>query len=132
MLGEQLGVQMHWCTAPAFARLQLRHTACIACSSHLQGGNTYGQIGDGTTSNRLSPTLVYFDGWWSTLATGDLHTCGIRTDGALWCWVRTCLCVPAASKARFPELPLCHVCRASMVLARWAMAPLPRRCCRCQ
>ena len=53
-----------------------------------QGLNADGQLGDGTTTKRLTPTLVHFDGWWKAAAAGDYHSCGIRTDGSLWCWVR--------------------------------------------
>jgi hypothetical protein len=52
-----------------------------------QGYNVDGQVGDGTKSNRLTPTQVHFDGWWEAVSTGDHHTCGIRTGGQLWCWV---------------------------------------------
>ena len=52
-----------------------------------QGYNAYGQVGDGTTTDRLAPTLLHFDGWWSAASTGDHHSCGIRSDGSLWCWV---------------------------------------------
>ena len=51
------------------------------------GGNTSGQLGDGTTINRsFSPTQVPGSSW-SSVATGDRsHTCAIRSDGSLWCW----------------------------------------------
>ena len=58
-----------------------------------QGYNVDGQVGDGTKSNRLTPTQVHFDGWWEAVSTGDRHTCGIRTGGQLWCWVSARGCV---------------------------------------
>lgn len=48
------------------------------------GQNSYGQIGDGTTSPRNIPTLVganYVD-----VFTGSNHACGIKNDNSLWCW----------------------------------------------
>ena len=56
-----------------------------------QGSNTYGQVGDGTTSMRTTPSLVSYEGWWLQAATGDYHTCGIRSDFSAWCWVRPCM-----------------------------------------
>ena len=62
-----------------------------------QGSNTYGQVGDGTTSVRTTPSLVSYEGWWLQAATGDYHTCGVRSDFSAWCWVRPRL--PLASAA---------------------------------
>ena len=59
----------------------------IAAHSAVQGFNAFGQVGDGTTTDRLTPALPHFDGWWRAAATGDHHSCGIRGDGSLWCWV---------------------------------------------
>jgi hypothetical protein len=56
-----------------------------------QGSNTYGQVGDGTTATRASPSLVSYEGWWLQVATGDYHACGIRSDFSAWCWVRMLL-----------------------------------------
>ena len=67
----------------------LNEVECVlALLGPLQGLNAVGQLGDGSTSNRLLPTVVHFDGWWSAAAAGDYHSCGIRADGSLWCWVR--------------------------------------------
>ncbi len=51
------------------------------------GENTNGRLGDGTTTNRGSPTQIsgsYTD--WQTLAVGGSHSCGIRNAGTLYCW----------------------------------------------
>lgn len=50
-----------------------------------QGRNDYGQLGDGTTILRISPTQVLGTGW-SRIATGGSFTCGVKLDGTLWCW----------------------------------------------
>ena len=50
-----------------------------------QGRNDYGQLGDGTTTLRISPAQVVGTGW-SRIATGGSFTCGVKLDGTLWCW----------------------------------------------
>ena len=63
----------------------LKHT----CTPYtLQGLNNYGMIGDGSTANGLIPVPVSYEYVWLTLATGASHTCAIRSDFSLWCWVR--------------------------------------------
>jgi alpha-tubulin suppressor-like RCC1 family protein len=49
------------------------------------GWNYYGQIGDGTEENKISPVKIMESGVVS-VALGDKHTCAIKTDGSLWCW----------------------------------------------
>lgn len=61
----------------------------------MQGRNSYGQLGDGTVTQRTTPNPVPYEGWWLALATGDQHACAIRSDLSLWCWVRpACLELP--------------------------------------
>lgn len=50
-----------------------------------QGRNDFGQLGDGTTTLRISPAQVVGTGW-SRIATGGSFTCGVKLDGTLWCW----------------------------------------------
>ena len=49
------------------------------------GYNMHGQLGDGTTINKHTPTRIGTDTWTSVFA-GSAHTVGIRTDGSLWAW----------------------------------------------
>lgn len=52
------------------------------------GYNNNGQLGDGTTSDRKTPTPVQSLGAVSKLSAGDRHTCAIDTSGQAWCWGR--------------------------------------------
>jgi alpha-tubulin suppressor-like RCC1 family protein len=61
------------------------HTCTRSSHVHCWGGNGSGQLGDGTTTNRLTPSLV---GVRPTvqITAGAHHTC-VRTDvGGLKCW----------------------------------------------
>ena len=50
------------------------------------GNNSGGQLGDGTTVSKSSPTQVGTATNWSTISAGDSHTVAIKTDGTLWAW----------------------------------------------
>jgi alpha-tubulin suppressor-like RCC1 family protein len=51
------------------------------------GFNGYGQLGDGTTTHRTTPTLIGGGDWVGVSTAGD-HTVAVRTDGTLWAWGR--------------------------------------------
>jgi alpha-tubulin suppressor-like RCC1 family protein len=51
------------------------------------GNNSSGQLGDGTTTQRLTPVDVSgLTGGVSAISAGRLHTCARTTGGALKCW----------------------------------------------
>lgn len=52
-----------------------------------QGNNINGQLGVMSQGPRKIPTEVYASGWWYQVSLGWTHTCGVRTDYGLWCWV---------------------------------------------
>ena len=53
------------------------------------GLNGDGQLGDGTTSDRLAPaTVVGFAGGVYTAAGGESHTCRLTSAGGVECWGR--------------------------------------------
>ena len=67
------------------------HTCAILNDNSLScwGGNAAGQLGDGTTSNRNSPTPVIGLSPNRTVievAAGYHHTCAILDDGSVRCW----------------------------------------------
>ena len=66
------------------------HTCMIRQNGTLWcwGWNGLGQLGDGTTTNRSTPTQVGGDSDWATITAGSSHSCGIKTNGTAWCWTQ--------------------------------------------
>lgn len=62
------------------------HTALITEDGTLWawGNNDYGQIGDGTTEDRLSPVKIMDNV--ASVSAGYFSTMAITTDGTLWAW----------------------------------------------
>ena len=55
----------------------------------LWGWNSYGQLGDNTTSNKSSPVQTIAAGTnWKLVSCGQDQTAAIKTDGTLWLWGR--------------------------------------------
>jgi alpha-tubulin suppressor-like RCC1 family protein len=50
------------------------------------GSNAFGELGDGTTIPRSSPTLTAFGASWLSLAAGVQNVVAIRNDGYLYAW----------------------------------------------
>lgn len=50
------------------------------------GTNAEGQLGDGTTTDALTPVQVGVDQHWVLVSTGTVHTCALKADGTVWCW----------------------------------------------
>jgi alpha-tubulin suppressor-like RCC1 family protein len=51
------------------------------------GYNVFGQLGDGTTTDRASPVQVTALGTSVVqVAAGSSHTCALEADGSVWCW----------------------------------------------
>lgn len=68
------------------------HTCGLTAAGQVYcwGNNTYGQLGDGTTSNRTTPTLVTGTGTGSLIfayvKAAEMTTCGLTTTGVGYCW----------------------------------------------
>ena len=66
-----------------------RHTCAETSTGGLKcwGRNDFGQVGDGTETDRITPVDVQGYGTGTAeVATGRWHTCGLTTAGAVRCW----------------------------------------------
>lgn len=53
------------------------------------GRNTFGQLGNNTTTGRSSPIQTISSGTnWKQAAAGAYHSAAVKTDGSLWLWGR--------------------------------------------
>lgn len=50
------------------------------------GSNAYGQLGDGTTTQRNQPVQIGTDTNWAKISAGLHYSLGVKTDGTLWIW----------------------------------------------
>jgi len=65
------------------------HGTCAIANTdraYCWGYNGYGEMGDGTTSQRNSPVAVIGGKRWLKVLTGDLMSCGLDTSRRVWCW----------------------------------------------
>lgn len=63
--------------------------ACILTPegrAHCTGSNFYGQLGDGTTADRVAPVEVATALTFVSLDVGGFTTCGISRSGMAYCW----------------------------------------------
>jgi alpha-tubulin suppressor-like RCC1 family protein len=64
------------------------HTCALTGTgdAYCWGENERGQVGDGTTVDRLAPTAVFGRLIFTSIDAGFRHTCGRDNTGALYCW----------------------------------------------
>src|SRR5882672_3685739 len=58
----------------------------VAGAAYCWGTNFSGELGDGTTTTRLSPVLVSGGVSFVAVSSGASHTCGLTAAGAASCW----------------------------------------------
>ncbi|MEK7286081.1 MAG: OmpA family protein [Nitrospirota bacterium] len=79
-----------WMSPSALISAGGEHT-CAVTEAGVQcwGGNRFGQLGDGTTTNRLMPVSVLgLANDMVAVAAGYSHTCALTTSGGVKCWGR--------------------------------------------
>ena len=65
------------------------HTVALKSDGTLWawGWNTNGQLGDGTKSEKTTPTQESTGATnWSAIASGGYHTVALKSDGTVWAW----------------------------------------------
>ena len=50
------------------------------------GRNAFGEVGDGTTTDRASPVPVVGGHRFEAISTGSYHTCALTSEGTAYCW----------------------------------------------
>jgi alpha-tubulin suppressor-like RCC1 family protein len=64
------------------------HTLALRANGRIQawGSNLYGQLGDGTKTERTTPTYINADTDWVAVACGANHSVALKANGTLWAW----------------------------------------------
>ncbi|WP_049818895.1 RCC1 domain-containing protein [Geotalea uraniireducens] len=64
------------------------HTVVIQKDGSLWtwGANWNGELGDGTTEDKLSPVHIGMGTDWADAVVGEEHTVALKKDGGLWAW----------------------------------------------
>jgi alpha-tubulin suppressor-like RCC1 family protein len=67
----------------------ISHTCALTSAGGVRcwGSNVYGELGDGTTTERHTPTADVLSDV-QAVAAGAYHTCALTRAGALHCWGR--------------------------------------------
>lgn len=82
----QIGTDTDWASVDAGAS----HSLGIKKNGTLWGwgSNSYGQLGDGSTTAKIAPLQIGTGTNWKSISSGNEHSLGIKKDGSLWAWGR--------------------------------------------
>ena len=80
----QVGTDTTW----EAASVAYGHTISLKSSGTLWawGWNASGQLGDGTTTDKLSPIQIGTDTNWMLISTKNVHNLALKINGTLWSW----------------------------------------------
>ncbi len=80
----QIGTDNNW----KRIALGTYHTLAIKTDGTLWawGFNARGELGDGTTTDRLSPVQIGTDTDWTSISAGEFFSLAIKENGTLWAW----------------------------------------------
>ncbi|MCE2892870.1 MAG: T9SS type A sorting domain-containing protein [Flammeovirgaceae bacterium] len=83
-LPKQIGTDNNW----RKIALGTYHTLAIKADGTLWawGFNIRGELGDGTTNNKLSPVQIGTDKDWMNISAGQYFSLAIKENGTLWAW----------------------------------------------
>ena len=80
----------HGSSLPTIGKVAVgsKHMCAIDSNSALKcwGSNSYGQVGNGTTTSSSTPQIIDSGVSYQSVSAGALHTCAITTSGVLKCW----------------------------------------------
>ena len=82
----QIGADSNW--LKIFSSSSSSHSFAIKTNGTLWGwgSNSYGEVGNGTSLNVISPVQIGTDNNWNTVAVGEWFTLGLKNNGTLWAW----------------------------------------------
>ena len=84
LVPTQIGIDTNWKTISAGQY----HSLALKTDGSLWawGSNSYGALGDGTTTTRPAPIQIGSATDWDTIVAGSFASYAIKTDGTLWSW----------------------------------------------